>query len=209
MRVAVLFSGGKDSIFSVFCALSSGWDAELITVLPGEESMMFHKPNLKYTQMQAKAMGLKHHFVESNDELDGVRNFLEKDRFDGVVSGAIASEYQKQRIDMLGEELGIPTFSFLWHKERQLLPEVLEYFETYIVSVSAEGLGKELLGKPFKQLETKYPIHPLLEGGEGETFVAYAPFFKKRIKIEKWRIKWDGIRGEAEIERARLIDVVD
>lgn len=206
MKVFVLFSGGKDSVFSTFCALFSGWDVELITVLGGEESKMFHKPNLKYTKMQAEAIGLKHHFVESGDELDGVKNFLEKNKFDGVVSGAIASEYQKQRIDMLGEELGAPTFSFLWHKEKTLMHEVLEHFETYIVSVSAEGLGKELLGKPFIELKTKYPVHPLLEGGEGETFVAWAPFFKKRIRIEKWRIKWDGIRGEAWIEKARLTD---
>jgi len=205
MKVAVLFSGGKDSVFSVFCALSSGWEAELITVLGEEDSMMFHKPNLKYTKMQAKAMGLKHYFIKSDDELNGMKKFLKKNKFSGIVSGAIASEYQKQRIDMLGEECGIPTFAFLWHKEKQLLLEVLKYFETYIVSVSAEGLGKELLGKPFAEFRTKYPIHPLLEGGEGETFVAWAPFFKKRIKIEKWKINWDGIRGEAEIERARLV----
>ncbi|MEM4195254.1 MAG: diphthine--ammonia ligase [Candidatus Anstonellales archaeon] len=202
MEVLVLFSGGKDSVFATFCALHTGWDVSLLTVLGYDESKMFHKPNLKYTKMQAEAMGLKHYFVESDDELNGVKRFLEKNNFDGIVSGAIASEYQKQKIDMLGEELGIPTYSFLWHKEKQLLSEVLEYFETYIVSVSAEGLGKELLGKPFQMLRTKYPIHPLLEGGEGETFVAWAPFFKKRIKIEKWRIKWDGVRGEAEIEKA-------
>ncbi|MGB9719132.1 MAG: diphthine--ammonia ligase [Candidatus Anstonellales archaeon] len=205
MEVLVLFSGGKDSVFSTFCALFSGWSVSLLTVLGSEESKMFHKPNLKYTRMQAEAMGLKHYFIESDDDLSGVKKFLEEKMFDGIVSGAIASEYQKQKIDMLGEEFGIPTFSFLWHKEGFLLPEVLEYFETYIVSVSAEGLGKELLGKPFKELKTKYPIHPLLEGGEGETFVAWAPFFKKKIKIEKWKITWDGIRGEAEIEEAKLI----
>ena len=54
-------------------------------------------------------------------------------------------------------------------------------------------------------MEANVPgIHPFLEGGEGETFVADAPFFKKKIMIKKWKKSWDGVRGVAEIVEAEL-----
>ena len=46
----------------------------------------------------------------------------------------------------------------------------------------------------------------MLEGGEGETFVTDAPFFKKRIVIEEWDKSWDGIRGVAKIKKAKLVE---
>ena len=62
------------------------------------------------------------------------------------------------------------------------------------------GLEEKHLGIRFKELEKIKDIHPMFEGGEGETFVANAPFFKNRIRIKGWKKKWDGTRGVAEIE---------
>jgi diphthamide synthase (EF-2-diphthine--ammonia ligase) len=78
--------------------------------------------------------------------------------------------------------------------------------EIYVSGVAAEGLGPEFLGEPLRKLiDAKKPdVHLFLEGGEGETFVADAPFFKKRIVIKKWKKTWDGVRGVAEIEEAVL-----
>jgi len=87
-----------------------------------------------------------------------------------------------------------------------VLADELKHFEIYITAVSAEGLGPELLGKNFNQLGERKNIHPLLEGGEGETFVADAPFFKKRIEILEWKIEWDGVRGVAHIKDAKLVE---
>jgi uncharacterized protein (TIGR00290 family) len=96
----------------------------------------------------------------------------------------------------------------MWHKEKELLPEVLEKYEVYVSAVSAEGLGSDLLGEPLKKLvERNVPgIHPMLEGGEGETFVCDAPFFKKRIVIEEWEKSWDGVRGIARIKKAKIVE---
>jgi diphthamide synthase (EF-2-diphthine--ammonia ligase) len=50
-------------------------------------------------------------------------------------------------------------------------------------------------------VEAKKPnVHPFLEGGEGETFVANAPFFSKKVEIREWKKTWDGVRGVAEIK---------
>ncbi len=206
-KVACLFSGGKDSVFAVFWAMYSGWEPILVTVIPEPYSMMFHHPNAKWTKLQAEALGLEQiSFEAQSDELTKLKEVLSGLQIRGIVTGAIASEYQKQRIDKIGHELGIPTYSPLWHKDNPLLKEMHSHFETYITAVSADGLGPELLGKRFSLLGKRKNIHPLLEGGEGETFVADAPFFKKRIDILGWEIEWDSVRGVANIKDARLVD---
>lgn len=206
MQVACLFSGGKDSCFSLFCALESAWSPILVTMKPAEYSMMFHHPNIEWTKLQAEAMRLPQIFVkpkEGQEELDALENTLSELDIQGIFTGAIDSDYQKQRIDKIGENLGIPTYSPLWRKKEPMYSEVLGYFETYIIAVSAEGLGPELLGTKF-QVQKAKGVHPFFEGGEGETFVTDAPFFKKRIIIDKWEKSWDGVRGVAKIVSAHL-----
>ncbi|MBU0532842.1 diphthine--ammonia ligase [Candidatus Micrarchaeota archaeon] len=200
MRVAVLFSGGKDSVFAVFWALTQGFTPVLVTVRPPDYSMMFHHPNIDLTTEQAKVMKLEQVFVETTEDNweEKLTALFKKLTINGIVTGAIESEYQRRRIDAIGEELSIPTYAPLWHKDA-VLAEMLEYFEIYVTAVSAEGLGPEFLGEPLKKLvNSKKPgIHPFLEGGEGETFVTNTPFFKDKIKIKEWKKSWDGIRGIA------------
>lgn len=210
MRVAVLFSGGKDSCYATGWALDQGMDPVLVTVNPQEYSMMFHHPNVDATKMQAETMGLEQVFVQATDEDYHIklRETIGKLDVEGIVTGAIASTYQKSRIEKLASELGIRAFSPMWHRENELLPEILEKFEVYVTAVSAQGLGPELLGEPLKKLVEKdvSGIHPMLEGGEGETFVCNAPFFKKRIIIEEWEKTWDGVRGVALIKKAKIVE---
>ncbi len=204
MRVAVLFSGGKDSVLSAFWALSHGFEPILVTVRPPEYSMMFHHPNVELTAKQAESMGLEHVFVETTEDnwSEKLTKTFSELGAGGIVAGAIASEYQRRRIDRIGESLGIPTYAPLWHKGDEVMKEMLENMEIIVTAVSAEGLGPEFLGEPLKKIvDAKKPgIHPFLEGGEGETFVTNAPFFKKKIVIKNVKKTWDGVRGVAELE---------
>jgi uncharacterized protein (TIGR00290 family) len=226
MKVAVLFSGGKDSVYATGWALEQGMDPVLVTVEPIEYSMMFHHPNVDATKMQAEAIGLEQIFVSATDENYHEKLFEAIGKLDveGIVTGAIASTYQRSRIEKLADELGIKALFPMWHldersesrareqnsrdREKELLPEILEKYEVYVSAVSAQGLGPELLGEPLKKLvEKNVPgIHPMLEGGEGETFVCDAPFFKKRIVIEEWEKSWDGVRGIARIKKAKIVE---
>lgn len=206
-RAVCLFSGGKDSVFAAFWALFQGFELSLLTIKPEPYSMMFHHPNVEWTRLQAKAASIPHFIISAGkDELSTLQKTIESLHVDAIITGAIASEYQRQRIEEVGENLGLAVHSPLWHKTSILLNEMLENFEILITSVSAEGLGREYLGKPFRQItELNLNIHPFLEGGEAETFVTYAPFFKKRIVVKEWNIQWDGVRGVAEIKNAVLI----
>lgn len=210
MKVAVLFSGGKDSVFAAFCCQSMGWEVELLAIEPAEYSTMFHHPNVGWCRRQAEEMGLLIRVVKADgeseeSELLAMKNALAEMKVDGVASGAIESEYQKERVDRVAHELGIRSFAPVWRTGGQLLAEQCRHFETYIVAVAAQGLDKGMLGRRFDSAFVEYlrglqpPVSPHLEGGEGETFVANAPFFAKGLKIREWKKEYDGARGVAEI----------
>jgi diphthine-ammonia ligase len=210
MKVAVLFSGGKDSVFAAFVCQSMGWEVQLLTVEPAEYSTMFHHPNVNWCKKQAREMGLKIRMVKAKgkneeDELLAMKKALKEMKVDGVASGAIESEYQKERVDRIAYELGIKSFAPLWRTGKRLLSEQCEYSESYVVAVAAEGLGKEMLGKKFDADFLEYvkklkpEVSPHLEGGEGETFVTNAPFFRRRLKVGKWKKSFDGSAGVAQI----------
>jgi ABC transporter with metal-binding/Fe-S-binding domain ATP-binding protein len=220
MEVAVLFSGGKDSTFATWLAGSFGWDIRaLLAMLPASDSSyMFHKPNVELTPLQAEAMDLpiimQRSSGDKSSELDDLKSLMQSIEVDAIVTGAIGSEYQKEKVDIICEELGLKSFSPLWHKEgEQLLRELVGAgFEVIITSVSAEGLDENWLGRKIDskcidellELSKKHGISIVGEGGEMETFVLNAPLFKKRIKIIKSERKWDGVRGEFRIKEAKL-----
>ncbi|HIH29996.1 TPA: diphthine--ammonia ligase [Candidatus Micrarchaeota archaeon] len=210
MKAAVLFSGGKDSVFAAFVCQSMGWEVELLTIQPAKYSTMFHHPNVKWCRRQAREMDLKILMVKAKgkteeDELAAMKDALKRMKVGAVASGAIESEYQKERVDRVAHELGIRSFSPIWRTGARLLEEQCRYFDTYVVAVAAEGLSEGMLGRKFDSAFVEYlgklnpAVNPHLEGGEGETFVANAPFFKKRLDIKKWKKSFCGSSGEAEI----------
>ncbi|MEM3556265.1 MAG: TIGR00289 family protein [Candidatus Micrarchaeia archaeon] len=220
MRVSVLFSGGKDSMLALWNAVSYGWEVKaLLTVLPElDSSYMFHHPNVELVPLQAEAMELPAILQRSSgkkdEELEDLKELIGSVEVDGVVTGAVASEYQKEKVDLICEELGVRSFAPLWHKDgEKLLKEMLEAsFEIIITSVSAEGLDESWLGRRIDrrcveelvELKEKYGVSVVGEGGELETFVLNSPLFKKRIEVEKAERRWDGVRGVYSIKQAKL-----
>ncbi len=222
MHVAALFSGGKDSTYAIHLALSRGWEVtKLITMVPKKgESYMFHIPNVSLCDMLAEAMGIPHLAVptkgEEEKELEDLRRALTGLEVQGIVSGAIASDYQHARIDRICHELGMVSFSPIWRwKQEDVLEDIIAAgFKVMIVGVYADGLGKEWLGrtldletlKELASISAKNRINISGEGGEFETLVLDGPNFLKRLEIMESEIAWDGVRGEMRITHARLTD---
>jgi diphthine-ammonia ligase len=224
MKIAVLFSGGKDSTYATWVVQHQGWDVTtLLTVRPrSRDSLMFHYPNIEWTHLQAEAMGLPHHTLEAaqNDELTDLRKNLvvlkTGQGVSGLVTGAVASEYQKARFDNMSDEIGLKTYSPLWHKNPRLLVEDLKKarFRIILTAVAAKGLdeswlGRELTEQEWSRLEGLSKVHGIHltgEGGEYESFVLDAPHFSKTIEIEKSRNEWHGDSGIMVIEEASLRD---
>ncbi len=219
MRVIVLFSGGKDSTYAAWWAVQQGWSVvSLLTALPAEDSMMFHHPNAKWTRLSAEAMGLPHQFfdVGGKEELESMKEALAsfKGRVDAVVAGALASDYQKTRIDRICHELGFKSFAPLWHKDQEnLLREMVrEGFRITVVGCFAEGLGEKWLGREIDSravddlstLNKKFGVSPAGEGGEWESFVTDSPAHKSKVRIVWAERKWDRNSGIYNIRQAEL-----
>ncbi|MEM0092366.1 MAG: diphthine--ammonia ligase [Saccharolobus sp.] len=203
MKICSLFSGGKDSTYALHWAVFKGFEiACLITLIPKrEDSWMFQYPNVTYTKYQAEVMGFKLLTFttsgEKNTELEDLkRAFIEakKEGAEGIVSGALLSDYQRLNISLVAEEVGLKTFTPLWRKNQaEYLKELVkEGFKFIITSASAYGFPFELVGKEINEnnVETiikaaiRYGFNPAFEGGEAETFVTYAPLFKKELKVK-------------------------
>ena len=221
VRVAALFSGGKDSTYAAYVASQRGWDVtHLLSILPQDrDSMLFHTPNLHMTPIQAEAMGLPlvQETAQAGEqgELDALRRILRKAPVDGVVVGAIASDYQHQRVNRIADELGLRVFAPLWrHDPRQLVRDYLAAgFEIVFSSVSAEGLDTTWLGRHWDdrvvgdllRLQETRGVNPCGEGGEFETLVLDAPIFERRIEILRAVPDWHGSAGLWRVEEARLV----
>jgi diphthine-ammonia ligase len=224
MKVAALFSGGKDSSLAVQRVLEKGHEVVgLVSIIPrNPESYMFHYPNIRLTELQADAAGIplvsrdsdgvkEEELADLEEALGGLSGDVE-----GVVVGAIASEYQRDRVAGVCRKLGLSMEAPLWGEDpEQLWLELLaKGFEIMIVGVACDGLGKEWLGrvideKALQELEVlsrKHNFHIAGEGGEFETLVLDAPFFRKRLAVKDARTSWKGDSGLYIINRAALED---
>ena len=225
MKAAVLFSGGKDSTMAAYKAIEEGWNVEYLVSMFSEnpDSYMFHVPNINLTELSSESMGIPLLTAKTPgekekelDDLKRVLNELKEKGIEGIFAGALASSYQKSRIDNLCKELGLESHAPLWHRDPQkYMEEIINLgFEVIITSVSAEGLDESWLGRKIDMdlldeiinLNKKYGMHMAFEGGEAETMVLDCPLFKKRIKILEAENVWDRDSGYYLIKKAVLVD---
>jgi ABC transporter with metal-binding/Fe-S-binding domain ATP-binding protein len=189
--------------------MQQGWDIRcLVTMIPARnDSWMFHHPCAELTKLQAEAMGIKHIMWETAGEKEkeledltaAIRSI--KDDIDAVVSGAVASRYQKDRIDAVCKELDLRSLALLWGKDqlKLLRDEIDAGLEIVMTAVATEGLDAKWLGRKIDgdalrelaALQKKFGINPSGEGGEYESFVINAPFFKKKIELGEMEKIWD------------------
>ncbi len=204
MKTLALLSGGKDSFLSAQIAMEQGYDvAAALTVIPEEFSMMFHYPNAAKAEMVASLLGVPWATTTEKDFSATVENYAKKG-FRAVTVGAIASEYQKTRVERLCTRLGIMSFLPLWRKEQNFILGELQLrgISAMIVSVSAEGfdgrdLGRIIDGEYIRELQRKnerYGINVSGEGGEYETFVVSARGMGRLEILESEKV-WEGSHG--------------
>ena len=224
MKVAVLFSGGKDSTYAMHRAMEQGREIVCLVSLRSKnpDSYMFHVPNIDMVKEQSKAIGIPILFRSTEGikekELKDLRNVLleakKKYNIEGVVSGAVASEYQRYRVETVCADLGLKSIAPLWHLDpkRYMTDFINDGFKALIVSVAADGFSKDWLGKPInletweelQKLHDKFGIHIGGEGGEIETFVTDGPIFKKKIEIEDAEKVWNHDAGVYVIKKFKL-----
>lgn len=225
MKVAVLFSGGKDSTFSIYKAKMEGHEVVcIVTIFPqSDESQLLHYPNIQFTKLQSESMhipqiSIKIDSTNPNNEAQTLKEILIKAKnefeIEGIVHGGILSEYQRKQFQQISHDLNVVLISPLWKKdEKEYMKTLLESkFHFMTISVTSGGLGESWLGKEItkedldtlNKLSKKYGFNLSFEGGEAETFVTDCPLFTYPIKIIKSKKIWDGYRGRFEILEAKL-----
>jgi len=224
-RIAVLFSGGKDSCLALWKMQQQGFEAScIVSIIPkNPDSFMYHKPDEKILRMQSKALNIpliiKQTKGEKEKELKELKLALQeaKKRFgiQGVVSGALYSEYQRKRIESICKQLGLSLFSPLWHlgQLEELLELVNNNFSFIFTKVAGLGMSREWLGKPIthtdivalEALNKNLGFNVAGEGGEFESLVLDAPNFSERICISRSEKKMENeFTGFLEIRKASL-----
>ena len=223
MKLGVLFSGGKDSVYSAYLARKEGHELScLITIKStNKDSFMFHTPSITKTVKQAEVMHIPIFIYETLGEKekeiadlkDAIKKAVEDYSIEGIVTGAIKSVYQASRIQKSCNELGLECFNPLWQKDEELyLEELIENnFEVILTGVFAYPFDESWVFRKIdsafvneiNEFNRKYKIHVAGEGGEFETYVINCPLFSHELKIKNKKIIQEGensFRGELEIE---------
>ena len=223
MRLAVLFSGGKDSCFACYKTMGAEEVVCLITLISrNPESYMFHTPNIHLTKVQAEAIGPPLLAVETEgrkeEELTDLKRAVEtaKEEYEikGIVTGAILSAYQTTRIQKICDAASLRCLNPLWHMDQaEYMKEFISSgFKALISGVFAYPLDASWLGRTLDEesleelmkISEKFGISLAGEGGEFETFVYDGPIFKKRIEVLKASKAYKNYSGIYRIEKVRL-----
>jgi len=218
MKVAVLYSGGKDSNASLHWARRNGHRIEcLVGVLPeSRDSFMYHVPGTEIMDLFPEALGERLVKVPApqNDELRPLKKALGELQINGIVTGAVRSEFQRVRIDRVCAELGLEHLAPFWHSdpEKHVRDILAKGFEIIFTGVAAEGLDEGWLGRKLDtdaleeliKLRDRYKINIEGEGGEYETLTLFGPTHRKRIVLDRFSKDWRRDSGRLLIQSAHL-----
>lgn len=227
MKLASLFSGGKDSVFSAYIAKKKGHEIVcLISILSkNKESYMFHTPSIEKVKYQAKSMNIPIIIQKTRGEKEeelkdlekAIKKAIKKYNIEGIVTGAVQSVYQSSRIQKICDKLNIKCINPLWNiNELEYLNDLIKSkFKIIITGVFAYPFNQSWLGREInpqfieeiKKLNEKYKISMIGEGGEYETFVLDCPLFKKSLSISNYKDFKEGensYRREIEISHTKI-----
>jgi diphthine-ammonia ligase len=229
VKVAALYSGGKDSTFAISCAKEMGHRvACLITMYPiADDSALFHYPNSWVTAYLADAMqipiiGFQVSGRSKEDEMNALEEAIVQVKslygIEGIVHGGISSNYQKQAFEQVCMRQGVAAVAPLWNNsdpETYITELVNRGFHIIIAGVSAMGLDNKWLGREIDKesiaklvsISKKCGFNLTFEGGEAETLVIDCPlYWKKKLQINAATTRWDGQRGIFEILDVALVE---
>ncbi len=217
MKLAALISGGKDSLYATYFAKKEGHEIKYLIGFISEnpESYMFHVPNVHLIKNIAELMNIEYIEVHTKgrkeEELIDIENALKDLDVDGVVCGAVASKYQQSRVKKICDKLGLKLVALLWGRNNIGLLEDMfkDDFEIMITAVAAgDAFNSKWLGKiidndtvkKLEQLQEKYGISPLGEGGEYESLVINCPLYKEKLRVATGKKHWDSATQSGWVE---------
>ncbi|MFW6026004.1 MAG: diphthine--ammonia ligase [Candidatus Woesearchaeota archaeon] len=225
MKLSAMVSGGKDSLYSLYYYHILGHDIKSIIKVKSENqySWMFHSAKIDFVDIQAKLLKIPKTVIKTEGEKEkeliqlkkGLKKIKKKYGIEGIIVGAIDSDYQRMRIARICQEIGLKVFTPLWRKEYKKYNKILmdSGFKYTLSKIMCDGIntkwiGKEINKSNYKELEKELienKVNVVYEGGEAETLVLNMPLFKKEIRLIDYDIKkvddydWDLIINNYEL----------
>ncbi len=195
--LAALYTGGKDSAYALYLMKMRNYDVRcLITIKStNKDSYMYHTPQIDAVDGHARRMELPLISQKTSGEKEkelvdleaAIKEAISKHGIEGVITGALYSDYQRMRIERICDKLGVRVFSPLWHidQEMHMRRLIKDGFKFIFTSVAAEGLDKTWLNREISEkdmdalvkLNKKYGLNIAGEGGEFESLVTDCPLF--------------------------------
>ncbi len=202
-----LISTGKDGWYAFELTKNRGYKPLSILTMhtKNKDSYFFHSPNTNLASIQAELCNISIIEQETKGERDkeliDLYKLVKKAILQGtemISSGAILSTYQRDRVQLITEILGVKSLTPIWHtdQEQMIRAMIKKNYEFLIVKTCAEGIHR-FIGKiitkdnieEFLRITNKYRISPVGEGGEYESLLLKAPFFNGYIKIKDLEIR--------------------
>jgi diphthine-ammonia ligase len=198
IKLGALYTGGKDSAYALYLMKQRNYEISCLISIKSknQDSYMYHTPEIDRVKEHAEKMNIPLILIETSgekeEELKQLKEALEKAKekykIEGVITGALFSEYQRQRIEKISDKIGLRVFSPLWHVDQELHMRRLlkDKFKFIFTKVAAEGLDNSWLNREITEkdidelikLNKKYGVNVAGEGGEFESFVVDCPLFK-------------------------------
>ena len=225
MKVAVSWSGGKESCFACQKAILDGFEVVYLLNLISKEGMCRSHgvdSRLMVTQSQAIEIPIIQRRVEWNTyEKDFITALqeLKQQGIEGVVFGdvhEIPGQGHAGWVDRVCGEVNIKPIKPLWSMSpEQIINDFIdEGFEAFVVRVQANLLGDEWLGRridrdfvsDLNRLGKKLGVDICGEFGEYHTIVTNGPLFKRRLRLSLGNKRLENGRWTLEISGFELED---
>ena len=245
MKFLALISGGKDSVFNILKCIENGHElVALGNLYPPEgkelDSYMYQSVGHEVIEQVAECLGkplfrrpisgkptdLTLEYSEAEHAADEVEDLFELIKtvlqqhpdIQGVSSGAIASTYQKNRVEHICNRLGLTSLAYLWDRDQpELLTEMVEKkMHSVLIKVACYGLDKQHLGKSLAEMKDyllelakSHGVYCCGEGGEFESLTLDCPVYGKRIELEEVEVVTHDLAAEVyylKVKKSRVVD---
>ena len=221
VRLGALVSSGKDGIYAMSIMMKQNYQIGCMVAVKSEnpDSFMFHTPAVDLVEKQAESIQLPYHEIHTKgvkeEELDDLeQGLLEakyKFKIEGIVTGALFSNYQRERIEKIADKLGLKVFHPLWHinQETEIRELLKQGYKFIITRVAADGLDESWLGREIgledlERLSKMKGFNVAGEGGEYETLMVSGPIFSQKLVVKGEKKMESSCRGDYVISEVDL-----
>ncbi|KON33491.1 hypothetical protein AC477_01515 [miscellaneous Crenarchaeota group-1 archaeon SG8-32-1] len=191
MKAAALFSGGKDSLYSVQLVEKRGVKVtNLITLLPTLPWPSPHAENIECLKKIATSMNKQLTIVDARDK-EALPGALKSLNIDTLVAGDINVEEHVTAFEALCKNVGIKLLEPIYGRNTaDLFDEIFGLgYKALITGVNLKELGEEWLGFVINEdtgaefLSKIGSVDPLGENGEFHTLVLDCPLYSNVFKV--------------------------